>query len=134
VPPLPKLHIGGGWISADEKLRESDWNALHKELYVNGQPVDQAAFDSVDADVPVNAVPGQAVSKVLNVKLRVYNVVLENLTPGLLTLRMVQTVDHPVLQGTATIPVGVYDFTFKITVDANAALSQGAPAPVKITR
>jgi len=79
-------------------------------------------------------VPGQDVSKVINVKLRVYNVVLENLTPGLLTLRMVQTVDRPVLQGTATMPAGVYDFIFKITVDANAAAPQGTPAPVKITR
>ena len=24
VPTLPKLHIGGGWVSADEKMRDSD--------------------------------------------------------------------------------------------------------------
>ena len=133
VPPLPKLHIGGGWISADEQLRDADWNAQHKELYVNGQLVDQAAFGSVDADVPVQALPGQDAGKVSTVKLRVWNVVLEDLAPGQLSLRQVMHFDRPLMQGGATMPAGDYDFTMNITVDPTATVSQGTPEPVKIT-
>ena len=70
---------------------------------------------------------------VTNVKLRVWNVVLENLTPEHLTLRHVMRLDKPLVQGAATMPAGVYDYTYNITVDANAAAPQGEPAPVKIT-
>ena len=133
VPPLPKLHIGGGWISADEALRDADRSAQHKEVYVDGQMIDEPAFGSVDADVPVQALPGQTADEVTNVKLRVWNIVLENLTPGQLTLRHVMRLDKPLVQGTATMPAGVYDYTYNITVDANAAAPQGEPAPVKIT-
>jgi len=133
VPPLPKLHIGGGWIAADEALRDADWNAQHKEVYVNGQLIDETAFGSVDADVPVLALPGQAADEVQMVKLRVWNIVLENLTPGEFILHHVMRLDKPLAQGQATMPAGVYDYTYKITVDANAVAPQGAPAPVKIT-
>lgn len=125
VPPLPRWHIGLGWAANNEQLRDEEWSAQHKELYVNGQLVDEAAFGSVDADVPVNAVPGEAAGKVIYAKLRVWNVVLENLTPGPLTLRMVHTYDRDVLQGAATMPAGVYDITYHVTVDAAAAAIPG---------
>jgi hypothetical protein len=134
VPPLAQWHIGGGWIAGDDQLRDADWSAQHKELYVNGQLIDQTAFGSVDADVPVQALPGQDASEVSMVKLRVWNVVLENLAPGSLTLRQVMRFDKPLLQGQATMPAGDYDFNYNITVDASAAVSSGTPEPVQITR
>ncbi len=133
MPPLPKLHIGGGWIAADEALRDANWNAQHKEVYINGQLIDESAFGSVDADVPVLALPGQAADEVLMVKLRVWNIVLENLTPGTFTLHHVMRLDEPMIQGTATMPAGVYDYTYKITVDPDFKAPEGEPAPVKIT-
>src|SRR4051812_26753501 len=122
VPPLAKLHIGGGWAANNEDLRDEEWSAIHKELFINGQPVDQAAFGSIDADVPIAGMglPGLDGSKVMTAKLRVWNVVLENLQPGVLTLRMIQTNDKELLQGTATVPAGTYDYVYTITVDPNA--------------
>lgn len=55
------------------------------------------------------------------------------MTPGQLTLRHVMQLVKPLVQGMATMPAGVYDYTYNITVDANAAPPQGEPAPVKIT-
>ena len=134
APPLPKMHIGLGRATNDDKARDEDWAAVRSELYVNGQMVDQAAFGSVDADVPVQAVPGEASSKVITVKLRVWNVVLENLTSGALTLRYVLHIDHELPYGGAKVPAGVYDFTYKINVDAAAAANPGTPEPVELVR
>jgi len=67
------------------------------------------------------------------VKLRVWNIILENLTPGQFTLHHVMRLDKPLAQGAATMRAGVYDYTYQITVDANAVAPQGEPAPVKLT-
>jgi len=95
--------------------------------------IDATAFGSVDADVPVLALPGQAADEVTFVKLRVWNIILENLTPGQFTLHHVMRLDKPLAQGAATMRAGVYDYTYQITVDANAVAPQGEPAPVKLT-
>jgi predicted ester cyclase len=134
VPPLAKLHIGGGWAANNEDLRDEEWSAIHKELFINGQPVDQAAFGSIDVDVPMAGMPGQDASQVTTAKLRVWNVVLENLQPGVLTLRMTQTNDKDLLQGTATMPAGSYDYVYTITVDPNAVVPAGASDPVKFSK
>ncbi|MCE7986034.1 MAG: hypothetical protein DYG89_33065 [Caldilinea sp. CFX5] len=125
MPPLPKFHIGSGFVFADEKLRDADWSAVHEELSVNGHLIDQAAFGSVDADIPsqppAQSQPAKAASQAPTLKLRVWNVVLENLTPGSLTLHEVLRVDKPFLDlfSSATIVAGVYDLTYKITVSAD---------------
>jgi hypothetical protein len=133
APLLPELHIGRGWVAGDEKMRDEDWSAIQTELYVNGQLVDQAAFGTLDADVPVQAVPGEDASDVINVKLRVWNVALEHLTTGLLTLRYVWHVDRDLMYGQATLPAGVYDFTYKITV-SDSTTYDGTPGPVELVR
>lgn len=133
VPLLPKLHIGRGWVAGDEKLRDEDWSAIRTDLYVNGKLVDQEAFGSLDADVPVQAVPGEDASAVINVKLRVWNVALEHLATGLLTLRYVWHVDRDLMYGQATLPAGIYDFTYKITV-SDSTTYDGTPGPVQLVR
>lgn len=134
APPLPKMAIGFGWVTNDETLLNDQWPAINTELYVNGQFVDQAAFGSLDADVPINAAPGENASKVITVKLRTWNVVLENLTPGQVELRYVWRVMRDLVDEMATIPQGVYDITYKITVDAALAVEEGTPAPVELIR
>ena len=103
---------------------------MSSELYVNDQPVDQAAFGSLDADVPVTGVPGLDANEVVTQELRIWNVVLENLQPGPLTLRWVFHVNEELADGLTTTPAGTYDVTFKITVDESLAAEQGAPEPV----
>jgi hypothetical protein len=134
MPVLSKLHIGRGWVASDEKLRDEDWSAIHTDLYVNRQLVDQEAFGSLDADVAVQAVPGEEASAVINVKLRVWNVALEHLAPGLLTLRYVWHVDRDLLYGQASLPAGVYDITYKITISASPYVDVGTPEPVELAR
>lgn len=133
MPLLSKLHIGRGWVASDEKLRDEDWSAIRTELYVNRQLVDQEAFGSLDADVPVQAVPGEEASAVINVKLRVWNVALEQLAPGLLTMRYVWHVDRDLLYGQASLPAGVYDITYKITIRGFAS-HEGTLEPVELVR
>ncbi len=88
--------------------------------------IDATAFGSVDADVPVQALPGQAADEVATVKLRVWNVVLENLTPGEFILHHVMRLDKPLAQGQATMPAGVYDYTYKITVEGMRRCRKGS--------
>lgn len=126
------MMIGFGWVTNNEQALNDQWPAISTELYVNGQMVDQAAFGSLDADVPISAAPGEDASKVLNVKLRAWNVALENLTPGQLELRYVRNVDRDLTDEMTTVPKGLYDITYKITVDASLAASEGTPAPVEL--
>jgi hypothetical protein len=134
VPPLPNMFIAFG-LTADtaEQLNEI-WSASSSELYVNDKLVDQAAFGALDADVPVAGVPGQDPNEVLTVKARVWNVILENLTPGQFTMRLVWHASREVFDGAITSPAGDYDLTYKITVDPSLAAGGGAPAPVELVQ
>jgi hypothetical protein len=74
--------------------------------------VDQAAFGSLDAEVPITTAPGEDASEVINMKLRIWNVVLENLTPGPLELRYVWNIDRDLIDEMTTVPKGIYDITY----------------------
>jgi hypothetical protein len=58
VPALPELAVGHGWWTADEALRDSSWEAMTWELYLDGQQVDLDAFGTFDADLPQTGLPG----------------------------------------------------------------------------
>lgn len=130
MPPLPQLLIGYGWVSINPERRDLEWAAMSSELYVNDQLVDQSAFGSSDADVPVTGVPGLDANEVVTQELRIWNVVLENLQPGPLMLRWVFHVNEELSDGLTTTPAGTYDVTFKIAVDESLAVEQGAAEPV----
>lgn len=134
VPPLPKMMIGFSWVTNNEKLLNDQWPVISTELYVNGQVVDQAAFGSLDADVPLTAAPGADASKVQSVKLRTWNVMLENLTPGQVQLRYVWNIDRELADEMTTVPKGIYDITYKITIDKSLAAGQGTPAPIELVQ
>jgi hypothetical protein len=132
VPPLPKMFIAFGLTARTAELLNAAWTASDSELYVNDQPIDQSAFGSLEADVPVTGMPGEDPNKVLILKARVWNVILENLTPGQFTMRLVWHVSREVFDGDVTSPAGDYDINYKITVDPTMALPEGAPAPVAL--
>jgi hypothetical protein len=132
VPPLPKMFIAFGLTARTAELLNAAWTASDSELYVNDQPIDQSAFGSLDADVPVTGMPGQKPNEVLNLKARVWNVILENLTPGQFTMRLVWHVSREVFDGDVTAPVGDYDVNYKITVDPSMAVNKGTPEPVSL--
>jgi ketosteroid isomerase-like protein len=134
VPALPQMGIGFGWVTPDENALNDQWPAIGTELYVNGQLVDQEAFGSLDAEVPVAALPGQDPSEVVNLRLRAWNVVLENLTPGQLELRYVWNITRDLSDEMTTTPQGVYDITYHITVDESMAAAEGPPEPVEIVQ
>jgi len=101
VPPLPELAIGHGWFSADEALRDSNWQAMTWELYLDGRQVDLNAFGTYDADMPQTGLPGHDPNEEVITKLRSWDVVLGNPTAGAHTLRSVLHLSQQVDDGLA---------------------------------
>ncbi len=132
MPPLPQLMIGYGWVTDTKAHLEEQWSNISTELYVNGKQVDQAAFGSLDATVPNTGLPGEDPNKVVETPLRTWNVMLENLQAGPLELRFVLNVAKDVSDEMMTSPAGIYDITYKITVDPALAAPEGTPAPVAL--
>ena len=132
VPPLPKMFAAFGWTGRTADLLDENRAALTSEVYVNDQPVGQEAFGGLDADVLVTGMPGQNCNEVLNLKARIWNVILENLTPGQFTMRIVWHASKEIFDGDVTWPAGDYDTSYKITVDPSLAVPEGAPAPVAL--
>jgi hypothetical protein len=130
MPPLPQLAVGFGWVAINAERRDIEWAAVTSELYINDQPVDQSAFGSLDADVPVTGAPGLEANKVVTQSLRFMNVILANLQPGPMVLRWIFHVNEKLYDGLVTVPAGTYDTTFKIIVDKALAGKQGTPEPV----
>jgi len=75
VPELPHLSIGFGERASTQEGLEAAWQSKTWELYVDGHPIDLSAFGTIDLDV------GE--------KVRIWNVGLENLTPGLHRVRYI---------------------------------------------
>lgn len=132
LPPLPQLMIGYGWVTDTKAHLEEQWSNLSTELYLNGKQVDQEAFGSLDAAVPTSGVPGEDPNKVMETPLRTWNVMLENLQAGPLELRFVMNVTKDASDNMTTTPAGIYDVTYKITVDPALAAPEGEPAPVAL--
>ncbi len=132
LPPLPQLMIGFGWVTDTKAHLDEHWSNISTELYVNGKQVDQAAFGSLDATVPNTGLPGEDPNKVVETPLRTWNVMLENLQAGPLELRFILNVAKDVSDEMMTSPAGIYDITYKITVDPALAAPEGTPAPVAL--
>lgn len=132
MPPLPKMFIAFGLTARTTELLDDIWSASDSELYLNDQLIDQSAFGSLDADVPVTGMPGQDPNQVLTLKARVWNVILENITPGEFTMRLVWHISQEVFDGDVTSPAGDYDINYKITVDPSMAVNEGTPEPVSL--
>jgi hypothetical protein len=121
VPPLPELAIGHGWFSADEALRDSNWQAMTWELYLDGQQVDLDAFGSYDADLPQTGLPGRDPNEEVITKLRSWDVVVGNPTAGAHTLRSVLHLSQQVNDGFHVTEAGTYDLIVNFTVEAAPA-------------
>lgn len=132
LPPLPQLMIGFGWVTDTKDHLEEQWSNISTELYLNGKQVDQAAFGSLDATVPSSGLPGEDPDKVVETPLRTWNVMLENLQAGPLELRFLLNVAKDAADSVSTSPAGIYDVTYKITVDPALAAPEGEPAPVAL--
>jgi len=121
VPPLPELAVGHGWFSADEALRDSNWQAMTWELYLDGQQVDLNAFGTYDADLPQTGLPGHDPNEEVITKLRSWDVVVENPTAGAHTLRSVLHVSQQVDDGFHVTEAGTYELVVNFTVEAAPA-------------
>jgi hypothetical protein len=121
VPPLPELAIGHGWFSADEALRDSCWQAMTWELYLDGRQVDLNAFGTYDADMPQTGLPGHDPNEEVITKLRSWDVVLGNPTAGAHTLRSVLHLSQQVDDGFHVTEAGTYELVVNFTVEAAPA-------------
>ena len=126
VPPLPELAVGHGWFSADEALRDSNWEAMTWELYLDDQQVDLAAFGTLDADLPQTGLPGHDPDEEVITKLRSWDVVLGSPTAGAHTLRSVLHLSEQVDDGFHVTEAGTYELVVTFTVEA-AVPAAGLP-------
>jgi hypothetical protein len=119
VPALPELSIGHGWWAKDVATRDSNWQALKWELYLDGQAIDLNAFGTFDADLPQTGLPGYGADEEVITKLRSWDVLLTNLKPGAHTLRSVLHVSEMVNDGlTGETAPGTYELDVNFTIEA----------------
>jgi hypothetical protein len=119
VPALPELSIGHGWWGKDQATTDSNWKSMKWELYLDGQAIDLAAFGTFDADLPQTGLPGYAADQEVMTKLRSWDVLLTNLTPGAHTLRSVLNISKTVNDGfTGDTAAGTYELVVNFTIEA----------------
>ena len=118
IPPLSELVIGHGWFSADEALRDSNWEAMIWELYLDDRQVDLDAFGTYDADLRQTGLPGHDPNEEVITNLRSWDVVLVNPTAGAHTLRSVLHLSQQVDDGFHTTEAGTYELVVNFTVEA----------------
>lgn len=118
VPVVPELATGHGWWAADEALRDASWEAMTWELYLDGQQVDLNAFGTFDADLPQTGLPGHDANEEVITKLRSWDVVLEQPTPGAHTLRSVLHLAQTVDDGFHVTEASTYELVVNFTVEA----------------
>ena len=121
VPALPELAVGHGWWTADEALRDSCWEAMTWELYLDGRQVELNAFGNFDADLPQTGLPGRDADEEVITKLRSWDVVVENPTAGAHTLRSVLHLSQQVDDGFHVTEAGTYELVVNFTVEAAPA-------------
>ena len=83
APAGSSLNIGEGVVGFTPEALDANWEKFSGELYINGIPVDLAAFGSIDTIHEAT----QANS------IRLWNVTVEDPAPGELTLRWVTSMD-----------------------------------------
>lgn len=116
IPAFPELAIGHGWWTADEALRDASWEAMTWELYLDDQQVDLDAFGTFDADLPQTGLPGHDANEEVITKLRSWDVVLEQPTPGAHTLHSVLHLAQTVDDGFHVTEAGTYELVVNFTV------------------
>jgi len=79
VPEMKNLQIGYGIFAETKEELDALWATFTWELFLDGHPVDLSAFGTFDQDDVLDG----------PVKLREWNVVLDQVTPGIHTLRYV---------------------------------------------
>jgi hypothetical protein len=132
VPPLPELTIGHGWFSADEALRDSNWDAMAWELYLDGEQIDLDAFGTYDADLPQTGLPGHDADEEVITKLRSWDVVLVKPTPGAHTLRSVLHVSQQVDDGFHVTEDGTYELVVNFVVEVPVLAETGGASPTRM--
>lgn len=108
LPQMKNLFVGYGDFGTSQEDLERRWNEQTWELYINGRPVDLEAFGTFDLNVAGNPA-------------RVWNIMLEDVSPGFHQVRYVRrSVADPTL---------AVDITWKFTlVDATPAPTSPPPA------
>lgn len=122
MPLLPEIGIGLGWVARDEALRDSNWEALAWEMYVDDQALNLEAFGEYTFDLPVEG---------MIVKLRGWKVELVNPTPGEHTLRYVTHVKQEVNNGFTVTEPGTLETVLLLTLVPEAAAGTAAPPPLQ---
>lgn len=118
IPALPAIRIGPGWWAKDEAFLDANWPLqMDRQLYLDDQPVDLSAFPTVDADLVQTGLDAGDPNKETVVKLRAWNVILENLTPGTHTLRSIFTLHETVNDGFDDYEAGDYETVVTFTVE-----------------
>ena len=119
VPQLPEVASGHGSYGADEALRDAMWSAQSWELFLDGHQVDLAAFGSEEADLPLApGMFGYDPNQQVVAKLRSWDVVLVNPSPGAHTLRSVVTFSQDTDDGFHTMTAGTYELVVNFTLQA----------------
>jgi hypothetical protein len=90
APAGSSLNIGSGVAGFTPEILDANWESFSGELYINGIPVDLAAFGSIDTVHEAT----QANS------IRLWNVTVEDPPAGELTLRWVTSMDGEELDET----------------------------------
>ena len=88
VPLLSKLAIGYPFDGAEQALQTLDWSTLSWELAIDGQAVNLEAFGTYDYVIPDLAPHPSPIREIFR-QMKVWDIVLTNLTPGMHTLHAI---------------------------------------------
>jgi hypothetical protein len=105
VQSADRLVLGDGWAASDQAHLDANWKAMNWELYLDGRQVDLSAFGTIDTDISATDASGNAVTD----RLRAWDVVAENVTPGKHTVRRVTRVLQEINDGFDTYKPGTGD-------------------------
>jgi hypothetical protein len=104
VPLLSRLAVGYPFEGADRTLQTLDWSALSWELAVDGQGVNVEAFGTYDYVLPDLSPHPSAIREIFR-RIKAWDIVLTNLTPGLHTLHAVARTGSNAYSWTANFAV-----------------------------
>ena len=121
MPWQPEVEIWSIWWAKDRELLDEGWGALDWEIYVDDQPLDLDAFGTWDFD--------WAADEATPLKVRAWDLMLANPTPGEHMLRYVAHINEEVTDGFTTTSPGTSELVVHLTVEPaeEAAL---VPTPV----
>jgi hypothetical protein len=104
VPRGITLQLGPGWYSATQQELENSWSATRWQIFIDGQELDLTSFGTQDSDREEGG------------RVRVWQVWLENLTPGKHSVRFVNHVTRAIKDSVDDMAVGDYESIRSFTV------------------